>query len=159
MDTNKLERVFVNSMGIFIILAVAFILMRNPGEKSPVATAAPVSEKRISASLDAFHAKSTGSVNSGDVLIELTPKIEDGEKIIISFLVNPPSISLDEFNLKEMSTLEYEGEIVKPLRASRVSGHHSSGEIVFAVTKEISSFKIIIKDIPKVQERVYEWND
>lgn len=68
------------------------------------------------------------------------------------------SVRLSQFDLKDITTLEYEGKIRKPIKSGRIGGHHSSGAIVFDAEEDISSFTIRIKGIPRVNERIYEWN-
>ncbi len=104
-----------------------------------------------------FDTKLTGSTGSGDALVELTPKI-DSNKLVVKFNINTHSVRLSRFDLTNITTLEYEGKIRKPIKASRIGGHHSSGTIVFDTGEDISSFTIRIKGIPSVNERIYEWN-
>ncbi len=106
----------------------------------------------------AFKTVSTGGTGSGDVLIELTPKgMEDG-KFEVDILLNTHSVDLSQFDLVKITLLEYEGKLIKPVSAPELSGHHGSGTLAFDTGKEIKNFKIIIKGIPAVEERVFEWN-
>jgi|SRR3989344_5125095 len=99
----------------------------------------------------------TGTTDSGDVAIELTPDgITDG-KLTLNIAVNTHSVELTQFNLQEITTLEYDGQKVKPSSIPTLSGHHSTGTMQFTVDKEISSFTITITGIPKVEERIYRW--
>lgn len=104
-----------------------------------------------------FGTKLTGSTGSGDALVALTPKI-DSNRLVVKFHINTHSVRLSQFDLKNITTLEYKSKIRKPIKASRIGGHHSSGTIVFDAEEEISSFTIRIKGIPSVNERIYEWN-
>lgn len=104
----------------------------------------------------AFETISTGSTSTGEVFIELTPRIEDGQ-LVVDISTNTHSVSLDEFDLEEITTLEYNGKTVKPLSAPSLGGHHSNGELVFEVDENIDSFTIKIKGIPKVEERIFNW--
>ena len=99
----------------------------------------------------------SGSTNDGDVSIELTPIGFENGKLSVSLSVNTHSVSLEKFDLKEITELQYEGKTVKPISAPKLAGHHNSGTLVFDAGSEPKSFKIIIKGIPKVQERVFEW--
>jgi hypothetical protein len=58
----------------------------------------------------------------------------------------------------ELSTLEVEGEVYKPVKADRMSGHHAGGKIIFEVPEKPANFRIVIRDIPQVKERSYDWN-
>ncbi len=104
-----------------------------------------------------FSAKSTGSQEDGDVEIVLTPSME-GSRLTVRIDMNTHSVNLADFDLAEITTLEYRGKTIKPVKAKKPSGHHSYGMIIFDVEEKLSSFQIKIKGIPKIQERVYGWN-
>lgn len=114
-------------------------------------------EEALASDTSSFEAKVTGSTEPGDALVELTPENE-GNRLVVKFSINTHSVRLSSFDLKDITTLEYEGKTMKPVTASRIGGHHSSGTIVFDTGKDISSFTIRIKGIPNVDERVYQWN-
>ncbi len=99
----------------------------------------------------------SGSTGSGDVSIELTPLGIEDNQFKVEVAVNTHSVDLSQFNLKEITTLEYNGKSVNPVSAPGLDGHHSSGEIVFDIGEETDSFTIKIKGIPKVEERVFAW--
>ena len=104
-----------------------------------------------------YETKSTGSSESGDVLIELTPlNIKDG-KLSMKIDVNTHTVDLSQFDLKQLATLKYGGKSVKPIESPNLKGHHSSGILVFNLDKNIDSFIIKINDIPLIQNRVFEW--
>ncbi|UCD35459.1 MAG: hypothetical protein JSU90_01105 [Nitrospiraceae bacterium] len=106
-----------------------------------------------------FETKFTGSMENGDALVGLTPVI-DRQKLVVKFSINTHSVGLNEHDLTESTVLEYGGKIVKPLKASRIGGHHSSGKIVFDFDgrDKIFGFTIKIKGIPSIPERIYEWS-
>ena len=112
--------------------------------------------KEISSSANDLKSIDSGSTESGDVSVELTPSFL-GDKLIVSSSINTHSVDLTQFNLKEITTLEYNGKTIKPASAPDLMGHHSGGDIVFDVGKEIKEFIIKIKGIPKVEERVFTW--
>lgn len=100
---------------------------------------------------------STGSTGSGDVAIDLTPiEMRDGN-LIVNAALNTHSVDLSQFDLKRIATLEYNGKIMYPIEAPEIEGHHSSGRIIFKIDGELKYFKITIKGIPKIEERMYEW--
>ena len=106
----------------------------------------------------AFKTVSTGSTDSGDVLMDLTPKGIENGKFAVDISINTHSVDLSQFNLMQITALEYEGKAIKPESAPKLSGHHSSGALIFDVGKELKNFKITIKGIPTVDERVFEWS-
>lgn len=99
----------------------------------------------------------TGSTASGDVSIELAPHEVENDKLEVDIWVNTHSVDLSQSDLKQITSLEYNGKSVAPVSAPSLSGHHVSGTLVFNVDDEIKSFTIKIKGIPKVEERVFEW--
>lgn len=118
---------------------------------------APSNENKKNVESPAFKTISSGSTQSGDVLIELTPHTFANGKLNIDFSANTHSVDLSQFDLMQITTLEYDGNVIKPVSAPSLSGHHNSGTLVFDTGKELKTFKIIIKDIPDVEERVFEW--
>ncbi len=105
----------------------------------------------------AFKTVSTGSTDTGDALVDLTPKGMENGKFVVDASINTHSVNLDQFDLTKITLLEYEEKTIKPVSAPKLSGHHSSGTLAFDTGKEIKNFKIIIKGIPAVDERVFEW--
>jgi len=113
--------------------------------------------KAVPSAGNAFEPVLTGTTGQGDVAIELVPKgIQEG-KFIVQIEANTHSVNLGQFNLKEITTLEYNGKLLNPESAPALSSHHSSGTLVFGVGEEITSFTIKINGIPKIEERVFEW--
>ncbi len=159
MKTREIA-LFVSAVLIGIAMVFAFAKISGGGSgvrAESFSKEAGTAEAKFS-SMPAFDTKSTGGMGSGDALVELTPRIKDGSKLIVHFKANTHSVRLGNFDLSEITTLEYEGKILKPIKAGRLGGHHSTSVIVFDVGKEITSFKIKLYGIPNVQERVYEWN-
>jgi len=105
----------------------------------------------------AFKTISTGSTDNGDVLLDLTPRDMENGKFAVDISLNTHSVDLSQFDLMQITTLEYNGKTIKPLSAPELSGHHSSGTLSFDTDTEIKNFRIIIKGIPAVEERVFEW--
>ncbi len=154
----RLERIFVMFMTFFIGMSFLYLFVKNTDTGINVTTEALANENLMQTKVVTFDSISTGSLGSGDALLELTPVTIDKEKLVVNFKVNTHSVRLNEFDLKQITTLEYKGKKLKPVRASRMGGHHSSGTIEFKTGEEIGSFLIRIKGIPRVDERVFEWN-
>ena len=90
------------------------------------------------------------------VTVDLTPKFENG-KLYVDIEINTHTVDLSQYDLKDIVALEFEGKSIKPVSAPKLSGHHNSVQLIFDVGKELSNFKIIVKDLPDIQERVFEW--
>lgn len=104
-----------------------------------------------------FKLISTGSTGSGEVEIDLKPHaIKDG-LLEVDIGVNTHSVSLEGFDLKEITVLEFNGKSIKPSSAPALAGHHNSGTLTFDVGEDIESFIIKITGIPKVEVRIFEW--
>ncbi len=101
-----------------------------------------------------FEAQSSESI----VTIDLTPKEFENGKLYVDIGINTHSEDLTQFDLTQLVKLKYNGNSIFPESAPKLSGHHDSGTLIFDVGKELKSFKIIINNIPDVQERIFEWN-
>jgi hypothetical protein len=154
----KTEKIFVAFMTFFIGVAFIYLFARNTDNSVDLASEALATENTVQTRTLSFEAKTTGSLGSGDAVVELTPATVDKERLILKFNINTHSVGLSGYDLKQITTLEYKGKELKPVKASRVGGHHSSGTIEFETGEEIGSFIIRIKGIPRVEERVFEWN-
>jgi len=145
----KKAKIITILLAAFAMTAIAFTAANNG-----------IITKQAAWALDShsFDTKLTGSTGPGDALVELTPKI-DNYRLVVKFSINTHSVRLNQFELKDITTLEYENKVLKPIKASSIGGHHSSGTIVFDTGKDISSFTIRIKGIPVVNERIYQWNE
>jgi len=114
---------------------------------------------------DSLETISTGSTQTGDVLVELTPKEIISGKLYVDINANTHSVSLDEFDLMKITNLEINGIKISPSEAPLLSGHHASGTLSFdagnkaVLSSDLSSnsFTIIIKRIPIAEERVFKW--
>lgn len=60
--------------------------------------------------------------------------------------------------MKEIAELESDGKKIKPVSAPILSGHHASGLLEFDIDNDVKSFVIKVVGIPKVEERVFEWD-
>ena len=110
---------------------------------------------------NSFETVSTGSTQTGDVLIELTPKGIVNGKLYFDISANTHSVALDEFDLMKITKLEINGAAISPSEAPILSGHHASGTLSFYVgnktTSSSNSFTITIKGIPITEERIFKW--
>jgi len=130
---------------IFIVIAlIAFSFLWKP---QPITDA--IANKK------SLQTKTTGSTDTGDVEISLTP-IRTGNQLTIKMAINTHSVDLSQFNLQEIAALEANGKSIKPVSSPQLSGHHSSGDLIFN-TNTNKNFKITIQGIPKLNERIFEW--
>ncbi len=104
-----------------------------------------------------FEPITTGSMESGDAVLELSPSMKGAGRLVVGFAANTHSVDLSRYDLKEITTLEFDGKEIRPSKADRLRGHHAYGKIVFDVGREIDSFRIKVVGIPAMEERIYEW--
>ena len=100
----------------------------------------------------------TGGLGSGDMTMDITPVKYKNGRLEVKYYANTHSVSLGKYDLMELSTLEVDGKIYKPVKADRMRGHHAGGRIVFEVPEKPEHFRIVIRDIPRVKERLHVWN-
>lgn len=91
------------------------------------------------------------------VSVVLTPINFDGENFYVDIKLDTHSVELNQFDLTEITTLEFNGNFFKPVTAPRLQGHHSSGELIFRTNEELKNFKITITDLPEIPIRTFEW--
>ena len=113
----------------------------------------------VSASIapSGFSPVMTGTTGSGDVAIELRPHSVSDGLLSVDISVNTHSVSLENFDLKQITDLTFAGKTLKPIDTPILQGHHNNGVLVFDVGEEIFKFTITIRGIPKMQERVFKW--
>jgi len=159
--------IIVCSLIIISIFVLGFLTYTTLSEEENVSSL-QLSER--------YENKATGTLESGDVRIDLTPKGVINGRFVVEIGANTHSVDLSQFDLIKIITLEYSDEklddnnnnnnnnnnnkkTISPISASQLSGHHSYGEIVFDLDEKPQDFNIMINGIPKVDERVYKWGE
>ncbi len=143
-------------VGFGLVFAFSFAV-RNEQPVTAKVTGENKGGTLISDKKRVFETRSSGTMESGDVLIELTPRIISPERLIVKFAINTHSVDLGGFDLKQITTLDYGGKVVKPDDANSLSGHHAFGLMFFNIESPIEDFRIRIRGIPREEERVFEW--
>ncbi len=147
MKQNKIAAISLILLLVAAGLAAGLLYSKSAGKGEELPNAAEESYSPII----------TGTTGQGDVAIELTPKQFNGKKLEVAISANTHSVNLDVFDLKQLTTLEYDGKAIRPETAPQLGGHHSSGVLVFGVNEPVDRFTIKIKGIPAVDERVFKW--
>jgi hypothetical protein len=158
----NLERKFVIFMAVFIVVSFAYIFLKDAGNNTVIMSEAAAEKNQKQIIAQSYSPITTGSLGPGDAVVELTPRRIDGNTFEVKFSINTHSVSLSGFDMMQIAVLEHEEHVFKPAKASRVGGHHSAGVIVFNVEGRIGTkdnFKIRLQGIPKIQDRVYEWDE
>jgi hypothetical protein len=154
----QLENKFINFMAGFIVVAFLFMFLKNNGTDTDTVKEVQAGGEQKQVNALSFNPQTTGSLGDGDAVVELKPQMIDQNRLLVKFSINTHSVSLAGYDLKEMATLEYGDNVLKPVKASRVGGHHSSGKIEFNINEDIDRFTIRINGIPDVEERIYQWD-
>ena len=136
---------------IYSLTGFGFLKANNIGIKS-----ASKVESRVEQPSQ-LQSNSEKKSSEGSVTIDITPsEFKDG-KMYFDIGVNTHSVTLTDYDLVQLTTLEFEGKSIKPISAPKLTGHHNSGTLVFETGKELKNFKIKVKGIPDIEERVFEW--
>ena len=130
-------------IGVLLIAGIQVFQVNNPLNSASIETSSQNSKESIS-TMSVI--KSTGSTSMGDVEIELKPHEITNGQLKVDISANTHSVELDQFDLKEIVTLEYGGELIKPISAPTLSGHHVSGTLVFDVEFEFDGKRDILNN-------------
>ncbi len=156
--------IIIVAIGILIYSLSGFFWIQESNKDgagvavSPPPAAPSVPASAATASVGTYNLISTGSTNSGDVSIDLTPQEATGGKMEVDLAVNTHSVDLSSFDLTKITTLEFSEKKINPFSAPSLGGHHINGKLVFDIGSDTpKSFTIKITGIPKVNERVFEW--
>lgn len=102
-----------------------------------------------------------GTAGADDVAVELRPHLPSGGVLSIDISMDTHSVDLSQFDLKKITSLAYGNIILNPVDAPKLSGHHSSGTLVFNAGEGsgglADGFTVTIEGIPAEQKRVFEW--
>ena len=82
--------------------------------------------------------------SSGEVTIDITPRNIINNKVYLDITVNTHSIELSDYDLAKLTTLYYNNNELKPISVPKLSGHHSSGVIIFDNVHNMKNFKICL---------------
>ena len=101
--------------GFLILAAFGFILAFTGFTFDSENAEKTIDNKQdVITSEEQFKLISSGSTGPGEVSIDLKPhKVVNGH-LEVDISVNTHSVSLEGFDLKELTTLEFKGEFVKP---------------------------------------------
>lgn len=143
----KAENIAAGALIIAVAVIIVYALFGSPALPKPSAQGVQESPWRT---------VSTGSTDTGDVELSLTPLGQNGALFEVSLAANTHSVDLSPFDLNELAVLSFQGQEVRPSRAPEMAGHHVSGKLAFEASPG-EVFTITITGVPAVQERVYQW--
>ncbi|MBI5389643.1 hypothetical protein HZB01_04675 [Candidatus Woesearchaeota archaeon] len=151
-------------IGVVIILAgtLGFAISGFFNDASPAKTVATgniqrQAQQQTPIQNSAIPMISTGNTDDGNVQIDLTPLRFNNGRFEVEIAANTHSVDLAPFDLSKITTLEYNGKTIKPVSSSPLSGHHTTGTLLFETDGEISNFVITITGIPQEETRTYIW--
>lgn len=96
-------------------------------------------------------------ISNGEVTISLSPEYQKGV-LKVAYSINTHTADLSGINLQEQISLNMDGKKINPSSPNSLSGHHNSGILEFNVNEIALPFEIIVKDVPDIQLRRFEWN-
>lgn len=137
--------------GIFALIVVLSIFATGCSNDAQTAT------KNNNQNSPAFGTVYTGSMEAGDSVIEITPKGIENGKFIVDISLNTHSVDLSQYDLMEITTLQYNDKKINPESSPKLTGHHNSGTMVFDIGKVPENFSITITGIPNIENRMFEW--
>ncbi len=142
----------------FFIMIIGFMIYSTVSilGKDNTQANAPQNLQAVQGQDQQYRTITTGTTESGDVEIALTPQWREG-KLYINMAVNTHSVDLSQFDLQRQTTLNYNNKQIKPTQAPSLSGHHSNGMLVFDVPEQPQKFTIVMSSIPAMPERVFQW--
>ena len=148
MDKNDIAVYLVLFFAVIIGIYVVYGFINEPSG-SQINTQTVLQQK--------YNTISTGTTDSGDVSVDLTPRGVVNGQFQVDFEINTHSVELSQYDLAKITALEYNGKKINPMNAPKLEGHHSSGTLTFNFEEDLNNFKITMKGIPNVEERVFEW--
>lgn len=95
--------------------------------------------------------------SQGQVSLEAKPEWRDG-RMVVSLSANTHSVDLSTLDLTESVRLLVGGMEYAPVEAGALSGHHAKASLAFLVAIRPDTFKLRIRNVPDVSERVMEWS-
>ena len=131
-EVRGIEPDFYNKYALLVIAAVVFL----------AGCAAPQPATKLS-----YEPLITGTVDQGDVAIELAPRWE-GTLLVVDLGANTHSVDLSQFDLSRQAVLNLGGRKIAPQNPPRLSGHHVSSSLVFNAGATSDQFEIAITGIP-----------
>jgi len=161
-DKGKVGDIALIAVLAVLIIALLYVVHGLIRENVSGASSAEVQVQNnavnsASGGSQAFNTIDSGNTDTGSVEIALTPhEVKDG-KMAVDIATNTHSVTMSQFDLTKITTLEYDGKIIHPSSVPQMEGHHIGGTIVFDVDSQPSTFTIRITGIPSVQERVFSW--
>ncbi len=143
--TNAIK-LFVGALILTVLLA-GCTRISSPDSPQAAATRSWLGETKI-----------TGTTETGDVSIALTPQRIAGNILAVAMKVDTHSVDLSPFDLTRTTILTAAGKTYRPIGTPKLTGHHASGTLLFKIKKIPEQMTIKIQGIPMQQQRVYQWN-
>jgi len=162
MPKEKSEYFLYAVLGILVIVLLYSIGSAFFGNASNKQDANPFPQSNAGLpktdSSSPFGQKTIGTTGQGDVEMQLSPQKPEGTSFAVGIAVNTHSVDLSPFDLKKITTLQFDGKSINPSEAPSLEGHHASGTLLFTGVDGIGKeFTITIKGIPQITDRKFSW--
>ena len=100
----------------------------------------------------------SGSISEGDVTVDIQLLSKEDGQMSFSIVFNTHSVDLSQFDLQDLVTLEYGGNVLQPVSVPQLSGHHASGTVLFDVKEKADNFIVRVRGIPQEMEREFRFS-
>jgi hypothetical protein len=106
---------------------------------------------------NSMHRASTGTMADGGVKMEMEPYSFEAGTLRVKFYANTHSVNLGDYEMMGRTHLEYGDMEYIPVSIDRMRGHHAGGEIEFNLPEAPDHFRIVVRGLPDLEERIFEW--
>ncbi len=122
--------------------------------ETPEVTQSLSTQKTSTAPLEKSNIRSS----SGEVSVDLEPEKFEAGKFYVKMSVNTHTINtLNEYDLRKITALRYNGKEYNPIESSPLQGHHNAGKLVFVMEEEPKAFSISITNLYDKGIREFTW--
>jgi len=157
---KKSEKIILMALLGVLIIALVYVMYVSFFQAAMPKTSGQTSQIldiNTATSMQAYKTIDTGNTDLRSVEIALTPhEVKDG-KMVVDIATNTHSVTMSQFDLTKIMTLEYDGKVVYPSSVPQMEGHHIRGTVVFDVESQPDKFTMKIIGIPSMQERIFSW--
>jgi hypothetical protein len=95
--------------------------------------------------------------NEGEVQFTLTPRDVKGGTFRVDIVVTTHSGDLGSLDLRAATELRVAGQILRPVKAPALRGHHATGRLEFALARIPDAFEIVIRGVRTQGDVTFRW--
>jgi len=95
--------------------------------------------------------------NMGEAQFVLTPRDVTDGRLRVDIVVTTHSGDLASLNLSTATELRVDGQVLRPVKAPAVRGHHVRGRLEFALARLPETFEIVIRGVRTLGDLTFRW--